>query len=161
MRYIYLCVIYFYLQRNVFYKDHTSTFWEIDCARNGDKFFKENFRMSRTSFDKLCGLMKDMKKQNTNYGNTISLEKRIAIAVFALGSAAEYRIVAHTFGVGKATVGVILNDFCSNVWKILGPKYLNFLPMTSERMQSNISGFREMGFPQCIGALGILYNIEF
>ncbi|XP_017490881.1 PREDICTED: uncharacterized protein LOC108379074 [Rhagoletis zephyria] len=58
----------------------------------------------------------------------IPLEKRVAIALYALGSSAEYRSIANLFGVGKSTVG-------------------------SEKINEYVKGFEILGFPQCLGAI--------
>ena len=53
---------------------------------NGDIFFKEAFRMERDKFDILVQHLKGLEKQDTNMRMSIPLEKRIAIALYALGS---------------------------------------------------------------------------
>lgn len=81
------------------------------------------------------------------------MEKRIAIALYALGSSAEYRTVANVFGVGKSTVGKLLMEFCEAVWMILQPEYLNGYPVTIDKLKECVKGFEEMGLPQCFAAI--------
>ena len=132
----------------------SSKFWEEEVAVNGPDKFKEDFRMKPDVFKKLCILLPSLKKQETNYRDTIPLEKRIAIALYALGSSSEYRTIANLFGVGRTTVGEIVMDFCREVVNKLTDRYLSVFPLSDEKRQELVSGFAEMGFPQCIGAIG-------
>ncbi|XP_037954770.1 protein ANTAGONIST OF LIKE HETEROCHROMATIN PROTEIN 1-like [Teleopsis dalmanni] len=128
-------------------------FWEKDCQKNGPEFFKENFRMSTSSFKELCKLLQTLKKDDTNFRRAICLEKRVAIALYALGSSIEFKKIANLFGVGKSTVCKCFNEFCQEVWKTLLPLYISALPLNSEEVQEQISGFERLGFPQCLGAI--------
>ncbi|XP_067648025.1 uncharacterized protein [Eurosta solidaginis] len=139
--------------QSVWSLEHSSTFWEVDCQKNGPKFFKENFRMTRSSFDKLCIRLQKMKKKDTNYRNEIPLEKRVAIALYALGSSSEYRSIANLFGVGKATVCKILIEFCNEVWACMSPEYFKSFPLTRTGIAQGVADFNAMGYPQCIGAI--------
>lgn len=110
--------------------------------------------MSRTSFDKLCALLKALGKKDTNFRKAVSLEKRIAIALYALASSAEYRTIATIFGVGTSTVCTILLEFCEEVWRVLRPLYMNYFPLDRETITRSVNGFLQLGFPQCLGAIG-------
>ena len=142
-------IIFFYQQ------ERSSTYWEKDVALYNDHDFKENFRMSRGTFHLLCVKLKGLSRHDNNFRLCISLEKRIAIAVYALASSAEYRTVGNLFGVSKASVCIIVLEFCAEVWKIMQPEYLNFYPLKRNEVQVRVEGFRALGFPQCIGAIGI------
>ncbi|XP_036340253.1 putative nuclease HARBI1 [Rhagoletis pomonella] len=109
--------------------------------------------MNRKSFRKLCHMLIGMERRNTHYRKAIVLEKRVAIALYALGSSAEYRTMANMFGVGKSTVGRILIEFCHEVWKFLWPLYLKNFPMTEVKLREFINGFQSLGFPQVLGAI--------
>ncbi|XP_058980672.1 putative nuclease HARBI1 [Musca domestica] len=128
-------------------------FWEIDCQKADEKCFKNNFRVSREVFNKLCELLNGLQKSNTNMREAIPLEKRVAIGLYTLGSSAEYRTIANMFGVGKSTVCKILLQFCNEVWRILAPIYLKNFPLTREKIEVLCQEFEILGFPQCIGAL--------
>ncbi|XP_037931000.1 putative nuclease HARBI1 [Teleopsis dalmanni] len=130
-----------------------STFWEEEVPKRDASFFKENFRMTMDTFKELCDLVKSMKKQNSNFRRPIPLEKRVAIAVYALGSSAEYRTVGNLFGVSKSSVCIILKEFCTEVWKIMQPIYLNQYLLSEATIRDCINGFNILGFPQCISAI--------
>ncbi|XP_039969429.1 uncharacterized protein LOC120781298 [Bactrocera tryoni] len=80
--------------------------------------FKENFRLNKEALHKICEKVKEIGKSNSNMRLCIPLQKRVAIALYALGSSAEYRTVASVFGVGRTTVGEIVVDFLHNFLKI-------------------------------------------
>ncbi|XP_055845403.1 uncharacterized protein LOC129911591 [Episyrphus balteatus] len=140
-------------KRIVWTKTRTSKFWEEDIPKNDDQFFKENFRTTRENFEILCFHLRNLKKNDTQFRKSIPLPKRIAIALYTLGSSAEYRSVANLFGVGKCTVGNILHEFCEEVWKVLHPIYLSAYPLTEDKIKENVEGFSKLGFPQCFGAI--------
>ncbi|XP_050340632.1 putative nuclease HARBI1 isoform X1 [Bactrocera neohumeralis] len=139
--------------RSIWIKTRGQMFWEVDCQVNSDAFFKNNFRMKRNSFIKLCIMLKGLEKENTNYRKAIPLEKRIAIALYALGSSAEYRTIGNMFGIGKSTVCSILIDFCHEVWRCLWPLYLKKFPMNEIQLREYLNGFESLGFPQVLGAI--------
>lgn len=112
--------------------------------------------MNPASFNELCCLLPNLEKEINHLNQTIPLRKRIAIALYALGSSAEYRTIANMFGVGKSTVCEIVLDFCYEVWIVLKKIYLSSYPLTNTIVKNNIEGFEKMGFPQCIGAIGKL-----
>ncbi|XP_054725157.1 uncharacterized protein LOC129235368 [Anastrepha obliqua] len=109
--------------------------------------------MERSCFEKLCSKLEKIAKRKTNYRNPISLKKRVAIALYALGSSKEYRSIGHLFGVGKATVCKILIEFCNEVWTSLAPIYLKNFPLTRAQIENGVADFNAMGYPQCIGAI--------
>ncbi|XP_037942388.1 uncharacterized protein LOC119675272 [Teleopsis dalmanni] len=130
-----------------------STFWEEEIPKRDASFFKKNFRMTMDTFKELCDFVKSMKKQNSNFRRPISLEKRVAIAVYALGLSAEYRTVGNLFGVSRSSVCIILKEFCTEVWKIMQPIYLNQYPLNEATIRDCINGFNILGLPQCISAI--------
>lgn len=132
----------------------THSFWEIDCVAHDDAFFKSNFRITRTSFNKLLNLLSGLEKEDSKWRKAIPIDKRVAIALYALGSAAEYRSIGNLFGVGTSTVCQIVSDFCDLAWPILQNLYLNHIPLTSEKIDDCRNGFLSLGFPQCLGAIG-------
>lgn len=82
--------------------------------------------MERRSFFELCGMVKHLEKADTNYRKAIPIEKRVAIALYALGSSAEYRTIGNLFGVSNSSVCRIVKEFCVAVWDVLKPMYLTF-----------------------------------
>ncbi|XP_058837693.1 uncharacterized protein LOC131693671 [Topomyia yanbarensis] len=114
----------------------TQYFWEKDCQVNGDEF------LSRIS-----------ECMDTMLRKAIPLEKRVAVALYTLGSSSEFRSIANLFGIGKSTVCVILLEFCREIWEILAPLYLSKLPLERDTIEDCVAGFLNLGFPQCLGAI--------
>nr|XP_029729803.1 uncharacterized protein LOC109406605 isoform X2 [Aedes albopictus] len=109
--------------------------------------------MNRECFDVLCSKMQGLAKQDTLMRASIPVNKRVAIAVYALGSSAEYRTVANLFGVGKSTVCELVEEFCSEVWRVMRHDYMDTFPLTKEKVEESVKGFESIGFPQCFGAI--------
>ncbi|XP_036347076.1 uncharacterized protein LOC118756417, partial [Rhagoletis pomonella] len=109
-----------------------------------DARFKENFRLDRRAFQKVCEKVRGMEKMDSNMRRCIPLEKRVAIALFSLGSTAEYRTVSSLFGVGRSTVGEIVSNFCHAVCDNLAD-CINTYPPNQREIKRII--------PQCFGAI--------
>ncbi|XP_054083754.1 putative nuclease HARBI1 isoform X2 [Zeugodacus cucurbitae] len=138
--------------RHIWKFDRGGIFWEHDVPTMDDSRFKEKFRLDRRAFKKVCEKVKSIGKMDSNMRRCISLEKRVAIALFSLGSAAEYRTVASLFGVGRSTVGEIVIDFCHEVCGTLSD-CINAYPPHPQELRRIVEGFKLMGFPQCFGAV--------
>ena len=117
-----------------------------------NSLFQYNFRVSKASFEIICAKVKGMAKQDTNMRRCIPLEKRVGIALYALGSSAEYRTVANLFGVGRTTVGEIVVEFCKAVCENF-VDHISSYPPTPAEIERIVNGFEAMGFPQCYGAV--------
>ena len=64
--------------------------------------------MSKQTFQYLCDQLRPkIFRENTHYRLAISVEKRVAIALWCLATPAEYRTIAHLFGVARCTVCII------------------------------------------------------
>jgi hypothetical protein len=119
-----------------------------------DKDFREDFRVSKNVFKILCtALHPFLVKEDTHLRQSIPVEVRVAIALYALGSVAEYRLIGKPFGVQRCTVCVILHEFCNALAESNLRKRLLRFPKGDE-LAAVIQGFEdEWGFPQCAGAV--------
>jgi len=59
--------------------------------------------MEKRTFSFLVDRLGVLRKKDTNWRNAIPLEKRIAIALYTLGSSAEYLSIGRLFGVAQNT----------------------------------------------------------
>ena len=50
----------------------------------------------------------------------LSVEERVAITLWRLGTNIEYRSIAHLFGVGLSTVCVTVHEVCTAIVNVLG-----------------------------------------
>ncbi|KAH9385029.1 hypothetical protein HPB48_027065 [Haemaphysalis longicornis] len=114
--------------------------------------FRENFRVSRTTFTYIVNACECMRRQDTNMRRAIPLDKRVAIGLYRLASSAEERTVAHLFGVSRPSVNLIFREFCRVVVRHLEHLYIKF-PRPCE-MAEHLRQFEAvLGFPQGVGAL--------
>ena len=82
----------------------------------------------------------------------VVVEKRVAMALWFLASGADYRTIAHLFGVSKALVCVAVKEVCQCIVHVLLPKYIA-VP-TGQDLRRVVEGFEhEYKFPQCAGAV--------
>ena len=75
-------------------------FWfeQLLLNRYQDHLGREHFRVSRDAFQHICGLVgPQLMRQNTILREAITVEKRVAVALWRLIS---YRTVGLTFGIG-------------------------------------------------------------
>ncbi|KAL7724570.1 hypothetical protein ACLKA6_002500 [Drosophila palustris] len=139
------------LRRTWSYK-RFGNFWEKEVPQNSAEFFKENFRCERV-FNILVTRLPRLARKDTPFRLAIPLEKRIAVALFTLGSSSEYRSIGISFGISKTMVGSILNEFCREVVRELSNEFLPPNFMTQDKVSECVAGFENLGFPQCFGAM--------
>ncbi|XP_062564999.1 uncharacterized protein LOC134227484 [Armigeres subalbatus] len=141
------------VERRVWTSVENSSYWENDVPNFCEKKFKNTFRVSRSTFDFLVDKLQNIAKMDTLLRPAIPLAKRIAIALYALGSSAEYRTIGSLFGVGRTTVGELVLVVSQEIVVKLGSCFLNAYPPSHEKIEEIVSGFEQMGFPQCYGAV--------
>ncbi|KAH7982259.1 hypothetical protein HPB52_003548 [Rhipicephalus sanguineus] len=88
-----------------------------------------------------------MKRQDTVMRKAISLDKRVAIALYRLATSAEERTVANLFGVSRSSVDLIFREFCG----ALSPISLH---AGNEHLRQFVA---VTGFPQCVRALDVCH----
>lgn len=82
----------------------------------------------------------------------IPVEKRLAVTLWTLATPAEYRTIAHLFGIARSTVCKIVHDTCEAITGVLLKRYITF--PSGDKLQAVIEGFEsKWGLPQCIGAV--------
>ena len=133
----------------------TSMWWDnfMDNVMLDDEW-RENFRLSKANFFKLCEELRAyLHKKTTNMRKPVSVEKQIAVTLYYLSDEGRYRKVANAFGLGKSTISEIVRRVCAVISIVLGPKYIK-LPKTEDKVKEAIEKFHEKhGFPQCLGAI--------
>ena len=128
--------------------------WKEIVPLMTDKQFKENFRVQRSTFGKLVRLVgPHVSKKDINYRAAIPVEKRIACALYALGSSSELRTISNLFGIAVNTTGLILHQFCSTIIDLFLHKLIKF-PSTDAEICHTMNGFlTKFGYPLCLGSL--------
>uniref|UniRef100_A0A8C3TDU6 DDE Tnp4 domain-containing protein n=1 Tax=Chelydra serpentina TaxID=8475 RepID=A0A8C3TDU6_CHESE len=134
-----------------FWAQETSTDW-WDCTVLqlwDDQQWLQNFRICKGTFMELCELLSPaLKRQNTKMRAALTVEKRMAIALWKLETPDSYRSVADQFGVGKSTVGAVVMQVAKAITELLVPRVV-----TLGNLQVIVDGFAAMGFPNCGGAI--------
>ena len=133
----------------------TSAWW--DNFVNGimlEEEWKENFRMSRTSFFRLCELLQPyIERQVTIMRRPVSVETQIAVTLYYLSDEGRLRKVANAFGISRACCSVIVRRVSFAITSHLGPLYIK-LPMTEDSVKEKVTGFfTAFSLPQCMGAI--------
>ncbi|CAM5074110.1 unnamed protein product [Natator depressus] len=78
----------------------------------------------------------------------LTVEKRVAIALWKLAMPDSYRSVENQFGVGKSTVGAAVMQVANTIKDLLISRVV-----TLGNVQVIVNGFAAMGFPNCCGAI--------
>ncbi|XP_065437947.1 uncharacterized protein LOC135980972 [Chrysemys picta bellii] len=89
-----------------------------------------------------------LKRQNTRMRAALTVEKRVAIALWKLAMPDSYRSVRNQFGVGKSTVGAAVIQVANAIKDLLISRVV-----TLGNVQVIVDGFAAMGFPNCGGVI--------
>lgn len=139
-------------KRQIWMYPRENSWYEATLPQLPDSQFRENFRINRCTFNYIVSVCESMKRQDTVMRKAISLDKRVAIALYRLATSAEDRTVANLFGVSRSSVNLIFREFCDVVVRCLEARLVR-LPRPHE-MKEHLRQFAAItGFPQCVGAL--------
>ena len=95
-------------ERAVWTLQRSSHWWEdVVCGSFSSEQWLENFRMSRSTFQYLCDELRSMtEREDTRLRKAVPTEKRVALTLWFFATGADYRTIAHLFGVSKSTVSL-------------------------------------------------------
>uniref|UniRef100_A0A8C5S4P5 DDE Tnp4 domain-containing protein n=1 Tax=Laticauda laticaudata TaxID=8630 RepID=A0A8C5S4P5_LATLA len=111
----------------------------------------QNFRMSKATFLNLCArLSPALQRQKTRMRIPLSVEKRVAIALWKLATSVCYRDVGNQFGVGRSTAGSVVLEVCRAIQRVLMRSMVN----VGNNLADIVRGFEARGFPNCAGVVG-------
>ena len=141
-------------EKTIWEKQRSREWWpDIVKGTFSDDQWMENFRMTKATFEILCGyLCPSFPDQARSVWEPLQLDHRVAIAVYWMASSAEYHTIANLFGVGKSTVNKCIHDVCKAMAENILDKYVKF--PADDDLQHVIDGFdNTWGFPNCAGAV--------
>ena len=97
-------------ERTVWTVTRSSRWWEdVVCGSFTSEQWLENFRMSRSTFQYLCDKVRSMiEREDTRLRKAVPTDKRVAITLWFFATGADYRTIAHLFGVSKSTVSLVV-----------------------------------------------------
>lgn len=96
-----------------------------------------------------------MARRNTTFRSCVPVPKRVAIALWKLGTPSEYHSIAHLFGVGITTVAMCHWILCCCEW--IPPTWLHTFPQPREDGRDSQVLWTELGLLNCIGAIDSSY----
>ncbi|XP_054836350.1 uncharacterized protein LOC129330343 [Eublepharis macularius] len=106
--------------------------------------------MSRGTFMELVGVLRPtLERQATNMREPISVENRVAVAVWCLATGACYRVAVDKFIVGLPTVSDAVLEVCFAIERELLSKMVSL----GEEVGKIMDGFSALGFHHCVGAI--------
>ena len=71
--------------------------------------WKENFRMSKPNFMKLCNLLRPyIEKETTRFRKPLTVQTQVAITLYYIADEGRMQKVANAFGIAKCTVSVVV-----------------------------------------------------
>ena len=127
-------------------------FWfeQLVVNRYQDHLWREHFRVSRNTFEHICGLVgPELVRQNTILRQAISVEKRVAVALWRLATGNSYRTVGLTFGIGRCTAMNVKDEFCTALLRRAND-FIKF-PKTEAETRQSIQEFQDISrFPQVV-----------
>lgn len=130
-------------------------FWFEGMLRGDyvEEWWNENFRMTRETFNEIVQFVgPDLEKQNTVMRDAISVERRLAIALWRLASGDTYRSTGLQFGIGRSTAFKITHEVCLLLTRLTS-RFIKF-PDDEEACAQNISSFENRSyFPQVVGCI--------
>lgn len=128
-------------------------FEELLAGNLPEETWHQNFHVSRRTFFKICDMVRsELSRQDTNMRPSVSLEKRVAVALNRLATGSCYTACGIGFGLPKSTANVVKNEFC-DILRRKAANYIKF-PKTEEEVQKVIGEFEHISlFPHVAGAL--------
>uniref|UniRef100_A0A8C8SFE4 DDE Tnp4 domain-containing protein n=1 Tax=Pelusios castaneus TaxID=367368 RepID=A0A8C8SFE4_9SAUR len=138
------------VERQCWARETNTDWWDrIAMTQWDDEQWLQNFRMRKGTFLELCKeLSPALRRKDTTMRPALTVEKRVAIALWKLATPDCYRSVGSQFGVGKSTVGAVVMQVCRAINKLLLRRLV-----TLGNVQDIVDGFDAMGFPNCGGAI--------
>ncbi|CAF3068258.1 unnamed protein product [Rotaria sp. Silwood2] len=119
-----------------------------------EKQFKDNFRIQRSTFTQLINQIGPyLKKEDTILRAAIPVDKRIACALYLLGTTSELRTIGHLFGIGKSSAAYVLHDFCSVIVEIYFYRLIKFPTRHYEIRETTSAFLTKYNYPMCLGAI--------
>lgn len=115
------------VDRKIWRKRRGELFFDETLWPSPDEDFKANLRVTKATFLLLCRLLRPVMERSDQVRLPISVERRVAAALWWLGSSSEYRTVASLFGIATSTMCSAVHEFCAEVCRIL-KRFLIRLP---------------------------------
>ena len=108
--------------------------------------WKENFRMCKENFLKLCDeLHPHIQKQTTSMRVPVEVERQVPLTLYYLSDEGRLHKTANAFGLSRSTVCITVRRVARVLTMHLGPKYIQ-LPSTDNEVKEKVSNFYRFFF---------------
>ena len=116
--------------------------------------WKENFRMSRVNFLKLCNELRVyIGRRTTIMRAAVDVERQVALTLYYLSDKGRLRKTANVFGLSRSCVSIIIRRVTSAITHHLGKQYIK-VPLTLNEVNDKTVKFEQtFNTPQCLGAI--------
>ena len=116
-------------------------------------WWKENFRVSRETFDHISRLVgPNLQRQDTRLREAIPVPKRVAVSIWRLATGECYRSCGMVVGLAKPTAVKCCHEFVREICR-LQDEFIKF-PVTAEEISQKIRGFnRKSKIPNVVAAI--------
>lgn len=117
-----------------------------------DEHWYQNFRVTRATFTFILEEIREhISRRDTTMRKSIPAERRLALTLYYLASTAEYRTIAHLFGVSTSFVCICIKDVCEAINQRLS-RVIKF--PQGEELEQVINNYeKKWGMPMCAGAI--------
>ncbi len=138
--------------REVWTHRRTAIWYELVTILFNDEQWYQNFRVTRATFTfVLEEIREQISRRDTTMRKSIPAERRLALTLYYLASTAEYRTIAHLFGVSTSFVCMCIKDVCDAINERLS-RVIKF-PQGEELVQVINNYEKKWGMPMCAGAI--------
>ena len=137
-------------------QDWFQRLWQNKNQPIYQEFWEQGFRLQTETFEYIANLLRrSIEKQNTFWREAITVEKRIAVAIWRLSNGNSYRVSNKVFEIGLSIACKLLAEFFTAVCHLV-PQFTSF-PKNGRETAREIQKFRvftECLIPQAVGAIG-------
>ncbi|KAL3654744.1 hypothetical protein CASFOL_001479 [Castilleja foliolosa] len=141
-------------QRRLWVKNRSNAWWEqVNNPDFPDEDFKKAFRMSRATFDVICGELESVvTKKNTMLRMAIPVRQRVAVCVWRLATGEALREVSRRFGLGISTCHKLVLEVCTAIRGVLMAKFLQW-PDENRTAEIKREFASFSGIPNVVGSM--------
>ena len=110
--------------------------------------------MSSSSSKELCNKLEPyLQKKTTRMRASTSVETQIALFLYYISNYGQYRKIANSFGIFRASASLIIRRLSYSIVKYLSSDYMK-VPKSPEEVEHSTSLIIDThGFPQCLGSI--------
>ena len=113
--------------------NRNSGWWTLAWTTFSDARFKKTFRVSRPTFVKILQDIRQDLQRNVVAEIPLSPECRLGVCLYRLGRGDYLQTISELFGIGIATVHVIVNEVCTAIVKNMWKRSVeNYFPKTRQ-----------------------------